>query len=166
MPGLRAHRDPSVVVDKLRRLSDPHVAPLTRYVERLRARRGGGEAVPRFDPAEAGVDAPDHRAPRGAWSTSNRRRRSRPASARAPASSAPTNNDATAANMWSLLQAAQIDRDKLVVTWNVVPWYVSDGDGIRAATTTDITEGRPALLELLGLTGKRCGALTGPAANG
>ncbi len=78
----------------------------------------------------------------------------------------PDNNDATAANMWSLLQAAQIDRDKLVVTWNVVPWYVSDGDGIRAATTTDITEGRPALLELLGLAGKRCGALTGPAANG
>ena len=40
------------------RLREPHVTALTDFVERLRAGCWGGEAVPWFDPADAGVHAP------------------------------------------------------------------------------------------------------------
>ncbi len=56
MPA-RALRDPEQVRARLGRLREPHVAPLTDFVERLRASRGRGEAVPWFDPADAGVHA-------------------------------------------------------------------------------------------------------------
>lgn len=41
---------------KLALLREPHVAPLTAFVERMRAERGQ-DAVPWFDPTEAGVNA-------------------------------------------------------------------------------------------------------------
>src|SRR5437868_1810926 len=53
----RTNRDPAEVARKRSLLHEPHVAPLTAFVERLRARHGGGDSVPWFDPTEAGVNA-------------------------------------------------------------------------------------------------------------
>jgi uracil-DNA glycosylase len=53
--------------------------------------------------------------------------------------------------MWRFLREAGIERSREVVTWNVIPWYVGDGDRIRSVTTQDIHEAEPALVELLGL---------------
>lgn len=150
MDGARSNRDASEVERKLGLLDEQHVAPLTEFVKRLRSQRGGGEAVPWFDPDEAGVgarilvllEAPGPRAtgPRGP----------RPA-ARGSGFVSCNNDDPTAANMWSLLRDAGIDRRQDLVTWNVVPWYVGDGSAVRAVTVRDLKEARPALLELLTL---------------
>ncbi|HVA18915.1 MAG TPA: uracil-DNA glycosylase [Solirubrobacteraceae bacterium] len=146
----RVNRDPDEVARKRALLGEPHIAPLTRFVERLRASRGGGEAVPWFDPTEAGVgarillllEAPGPKATGGHGP--------RPAS-RGSGFVSPDNDDHTAQNMWTLLQEAHIDRRREIVTWNVVPWYVGDGDRIRAVSARDLLESRSALGELLGL---------------
>jgi hypothetical protein len=52
----RAHRDRREIQRKRQLLQAPHVAPLTQFVQRLRAAHNG--AVPWFDPTEAGVKAP------------------------------------------------------------------------------------------------------------
>jgi len=126
------------------------MVPLTEFVKRLRMVRGGGEAVPWFDPAEAGIDArilllleaPGARAtgPGGP----------RPASGGSGLIS-PDNDDQSAANMWHLLREAGIDRSRDVVTWNVVSWYVGDGTRIRPVIARDMDEARGSLLELMGL---------------
>src|SRR5690606_27476086 len=115
-----------------------------------RLARGGGESVPWFDPAEAGVrarilvllEAPGARAtgPGGP----------RPASSGSGMIS-PDNNDQSAANMWQLLHDAGVDRARDVVTWNVVGWYVGDGTRIRPVNTRDLDEARSSLTELLAL---------------
>ena len=138
----RLHRDPRQVELKLARLKDPHVAPLTRYVEALR-RDKPGAAIPYFDPAEAGVntsillllEAPGRRA----------------ALERGSNFVSPDNDDQTAHNMWLLLRDAGIDRAGELVTWNVVPWYIGDGKKIRAAASSDLREGRVAVEQLLDL---------------
>jgi len=48
------NRDPRHRLDGL---EDPHIAPLTEYVRRLRKQRGGGESVPWIDPDDGGVHA-------------------------------------------------------------------------------------------------------------
>lgn len=148
--GPRAHLNHQAVDQKIARLQEPHVAPLTAFVERLRLAWGGGEAVPWFDPTEAGVaarilvllEAPGPRAT-GAGGP-------RPASAGSGFVSS-DNNDQSAANMWQLLREAGIDRGRDLATWNVVPWYVGDGSQIRAITVRDMDEARAALHELMGL---------------
>jgi len=52
----RAHRDRREIERKRTLLEEPHVAPLTQFVRRLRQQRGG-DSVPWFDPTEAGVNA-------------------------------------------------------------------------------------------------------------
>jgi hypothetical protein len=52
----RAHRDRREIERKRTLLEEPHVAPLTQFVRRLRQPRGG-DSVPWFDPTEAGVNA-------------------------------------------------------------------------------------------------------------
>ncbi|HYN35948.1 MAG TPA: uracil-DNA glycosylase [Actinomycetota bacterium] len=138
----RLHRDPQEVQLKRARLTLPHIATLTQYVEALRASKPDA-LIPFFDPAEAGtgarilllLEAPGKRAapPHGSGFVS------------------PDNNDQTAQNMWLLLQDAGVDRSRDVVTWNVVPWYIGDGRKIRAAKSDDLHEGREAVQRLLDL---------------
>lgn len=148
MPA-RALRDPDQVRARLGRLREPHVAPLTEFVERLRAARGGGEALPWFDPADAGVharvlllyEAPGARAV-GPGSP-------RPQAGGSGIISA-ENDDATAAATWALREEVGL-RPELVVAWNVVPWYVGDGTRIRPVGPGDLEEAGPALRGLLAL---------------
>jgi hypothetical protein len=126
---------------KLALLREPHVAPLSTWVEQVRASGPTDRKVPWFDPTEAGtaasilllLEAPGGR------------------SAFASGFVSPDNDDQTAENMWNLLREAGIDRARDVVTWNVVPWYVGTGTRIRPVVRDDLEEARPALNELLSL---------------
>lgn len=56
----------------------------------------------------------------------------------------------TAKNFFELNVEAGIDRKKTVV-WNAVPWYIGDGQKIRAATPKDLDAGLRPLPRLLAL---------------
>src|SRR3954462_13447146 len=118
----RAHRARDVVRAKLERLDEPHIAPLTRFVRTLRAERGGGEAVPWFDPSEGRINARililgEAPGPRALGQQGPRPK------SRGSGFISPDNNDGTAENCWRALREANIARQH-VVTWNIVPWYV------------------------------------------
>jgi hypothetical protein len=138
----RSNRDPAELERKLALLHEPHMAPLTAFVERLRVSRPKA-SIPYFDPTEAGVharvlclfEAPGPKAtpPAGSGFISA------------------DNDDQTAQNMWQFLQEAGIDRAAEYLAWNVVPWYVGDGTRIRAVRGTDLAEAKQATEELLTL---------------
>ena len=129
--------------EKARRRADlrlPHVAPLTVFVEGIRAQRGLGAEIPFFDPCDGGIladalfllEAPGRNAVRSGFISRD-------------------NPDPSARNFRSLLAAATIPRERTVL-WNIVPWYLGTGTKIRAAGSTDIAAGvshLPGLLKLL-----------------
>lgn len=121
------------------RLNDPAVAPLTKFVDRIRRERDCGPAVPYCDPSDGGIEAeclflleaPGSRAVESGFVSRN-------------------NPDETAKN-WHLLNAAAwIDRRR-TLTWNIVPWYIDRGGRIRPAVSRDLEEGWPYLVRLLEL---------------
>lgn len=137
----RTNKDLEELDRKMALLSAPHIAPLTGYVERLRAARGA-DRVPHFDPTEAGIHAPILfllEAP-GAKATRERG---------GSGFVSPDNNDGTAQNMWELLRDASYDRGTDVVTWNVVPWYIGSDTKIRPAESQDLLDSRPYVRVLL-----------------
>lgn len=114
-PGL----EPARVMAARDRLLDPHVAPLTRLVEQVRAETG--EKVPDVDPAGGGVRSrvlalrqdPFCSARDGARLVS------------------PYTNDRTAQNLLLTCEAAGLG-DAEVMHWHVVPWWVDDPDHLPA----------------------------------
>ncbi len=120
-------------------LSEPHVAPLTEFVNQLRQQIAAIGQVPDFDPWDGGVDAeclflleaPGTRAVVSGFISRN-------------------NSDETAKNLFELNRDAGIPRSR-TVTWNVVPWYIGTETRIRAANTGDISEGLRSFERLLGL---------------
>ena len=60
------------------------------------------------------------------------------------------NPDESAKNFFLACQAAGLPREETVV-WNIVPWYIGDGEKIRPATREDIQAGLPYLKRLLQL---------------
>mgnify|MGYP005853568119 CR=1 FL=1 len=124
---------------RVMRLREPHVAPLTEFVESLRERMGPEYSIPYVDPWDGGVEArllylleaPGPRAVRSGFVSRN-------------------NPDETAKNFFELNQEAGIDR-RLTVIWNVVPWYIGDGRRIRAAKREDLSAGTESLRELVAL---------------
>jgi uracil-DNA glycosylase len=132
--------DSGAKAERVGLLREPHIAPLTDYVEKLRIEAGPGAEIPYFDPWDGGIEAvalflleaPGAKAVSSGFISRN-------------------NPDETAKNMFQLCQAAGIGR-KATVLWNVVPWYIGDGKKIRAATPADLENGLkplPRLLELL-----------------
>ncbi|CAG4892383.1 uracil-DNA glycosylase [Paraburkholderia saeva] len=132
--------DSAVKATRIRQLHEPHVAPLTAYVEELRLEAGPGAEIPDFDPWDAGVnaeilfllEAPGARAVASTFVSRN-------------------NPDETAKNMFLLHQDACIPRTRTLL-WNVVPWYIGDGARIRAATPHDLERGLkplPRLIQML-----------------
>ena len=138
----KTNRDPAEVERKLTLLDEPHIAPLTEFVARLRTAKPDAY-VPYFDPTEAGVaarilillEAPGRRSALEGGSNFV----------------SPDNDDETAKNMWELLRDAGIDRGRDIVTWNVVPWYIGDGTKIRPTRSSDLDEARQATMDLLAL---------------
>ncbi len=126
------------------RLDDPHVAALNGMVRDINRRRADGHAAPWFDPADGGIDAevllllecpgPRATAHKGSGFVSA------------------DNDDQTAANIFTLLHEARLDRQRIVL-WNVVPWYLPSVDGKRTknAKPADIVEAEPWMEELVSL---------------
>jgi uracil-DNA glycosylase len=132
--------DPTARATRQAQLFEPHVAPLTHFVDELRTRMDGQVAgIPYFDPWDGGVDAevlylleaPGAKAVASEFISRN-------------------NPDETAKNFFELNIAAGIPR-RQTVTWNIVPWYIGTGARIRPATSSDIQSGLEPLRELLAL---------------
>lgn len=123
-------------------LEAPHIASLTRFVEKLREKRGGECAIPYFDPRDAGInaevlfllEAPGPKACRTNFVSRD-------------------NPDGTAENFARLCSDAKINRTRSVV-WNVVPWYIGSKNRIRPARVSDIRDGVQSLGELLAILSK------------
>jgi uracil-DNA glycosylase len=132
--------DPKSRSERFARIRLPHVAPLTRLVERIRSDRDCGDAVPYFDPEDGGIDARclfllEAPGPRAIESGLISR----------------DNPDESAKNSLLLHAEAGIPR-KQTVLWNIVPWYVGSGTKIRPVRVSDIQEASPylrAVFELL-----------------
>lgn len=132
-------RDPHIRQERFSAIHDKPVTALNIFVERMRRARGLTDEIPYFDPADGGnaarclflLEAPGPKAVASGFISRN-------------------NPDETAKNFFLLNQDARLPRQH-TVTWNIVPWYIGDGDKIRPATVADITEARPYLEELLSI---------------
>ena len=133
---------PEARESRLGQIREPHVSPLTEFVEELRTEAGPDAKIPYFDPWDGGVnaevlfllEAPGPRAVRSGFVSRN-------------------NPDETAKNFFEINAAAGLTR-KCTVIWNVVPWYIGTGTRIRAATPADLQAGLRPLPRLLGLLPK------------
>ena len=122
--------DPDARAVRLRQLQEPHIAPLTAFVESLRAEAGPDATIPYFDPWDGGVqaeilfllEAPGRKAVDSSFVSRN-------------------NPDVTAKNFFELNLTAGIPRKRSII-WNSVPWYIGTGIKNRAATPADLKPGR------------------------
>jgi uracil-DNA glycosylase len=134
-------RNRTAVEDRLAQLQEPHIRPLTAFVEALRS-EVGCPRIPYFDPWDGGVnaeclfllEAPGSNAVASGFISRN-------------------NNDETAKNFFILNREAGLPRER-TVTWNIIPWYIGTETKIRAANNKDIADGAPHLLSLLELLPK------------
>lgn len=120
-------------------LTEPHIEPLTAFVRQVRQERPSKDRIPYFDPDDGGVnaevlfvlEAPGPKAIATGFVSRD-------------------NPDLTARNLKTYLAEAGIGRKQSLI-WNAVPWYLGDGNTIRAASATDIRAGSAFLERLLGL---------------
>lgn len=116
-------------------LSQPHIAPLQKYLLHIRAEHPGKE-IPNCDPCDGGMqakalfllEAPGPKAILSGFISRN-------------------NPDPTARNIFNLWQEAGISRTDTLI-WNIVPWYVDDGKRIKR---DDIRQLFPYVKDLLSL---------------
>lgn len=102
------------------RLREPHIAPITRYVDDLRARRGGDTSIPYVDPDTGGTQARallllQDPGPKASITTGGSGMLSW------------SNDDATAANCCRLLEATHLPWS-LLLPWNIIPWHTGGED--------------------------------------
>ena len=136
-------RNRTAVEDRLAQLQEPHINPLTAFVEALRS-KAGCPSIPYFDPWDGGVnaeclfllEAPGSNALASGFISRN-------------------NNDETAKNFFILNREAGLPRERTIL-WNIIPWYIGTETKIRAANKKDIEEGIPHLRNLLELLPKLC----------
>ena len=123
-------------------LTNPHIAPLTNFVDALRAEMGSNYGIPYFDPFDGGtaaevlclLEAPGAKAVESGFISRN-------------------NPDETAKTFFRINQEALIPRQR-TISWNIVPWYIGSGSRIRPATSADIEMGLLRLKEVLELLPK------------
>jgi uracil-DNA glycosylase len=136
--------DPMARAARSKQLHEPHIAPLTAFVETLRTRVGPDVSIPNFDPWDGGIDAEilyllEAPGPKAVFSGFVSR----------------NNRDETAKNFFELNTEAKIPR-KRTVTWNIVPWYVGEGKRIRSANRADLQTGIRELSGLFSLLPRLC----------
>lgn len=130
---------PEALASRIGQLDESHIAPLTDFVGRLRERMGPLVSIPYFDPWDGGInakvlfllEAPGPKARNSGFISIN-------------------NPDETAKNLFELLVEAGIER-RLIVLWNVVPWYLGSERKIRAARSGDVQLGIESVNELMAL---------------
>lgn len=128
-------RDPRARQQRASLLREPHIAPLTELVERIRKENGLGEEVPYLDPLDAGTNAecifilqaPGPGAVESGFVSRD-------------------NDDESARHFFELTREAGLDRRR-TVTWNAVPWHM-EGSSI---TETDLEDGLEYLDEVIDL---------------
>src|SRR5713101_2816922 len=133
---------PAARTARLAELREPHIAPLTAFVDTLRAEMGSDYRIPYFDPWDGGVaaevlyllEAPGAKAVVSGFISRN-------------------SPDETAKNFFQLNQQSGISR-KRTITWNIVPWYIGSVLRIRPANSDDIEVGIRPLSSLLDLLPK------------
>jgi uracil-DNA glycosylase len=113
------------------------------YLRQIREEMGSDYEIPFFDPLDGGVqaralfllEAPGPKAVASGFISRN-------------------NPDPTARNFCNFLSAAGIPRRDTLI-WNIVPWYVGDGEGrIRPVNKNDIHAALPHLESLLAILNK------------
>ncbi|MEK9201370.1 MAG: uracil-DNA glycosylase [Patescibacteria group bacterium] len=120
-------------------LNEKHMVPLTALVEEIKASVGKGADVPYFDPMDGGIaakvlfvlEAPGPKAVESGFISRN-------------------NPDPSASNFYNMSVEAELPREN-TISWNIVPWYIGNGDKIRPAGKSDIEEGKQWFFELLRL---------------
>lgn len=131
--------NPIAIQARLARIFEPHISPLTAFIETIRKEAGLTREIPYFDPLDGGInarclflfEAPGRRAVDSNFISRN-------------------NPDESAKNFFELNQQAGLPRE-ITISWNIVPWYIGSGTKIRPANKTDIDEGKKYLLNLLSL---------------
>lgn len=129
----RAMRDEKVREQRRKKLSLPHVAPLSSYVTQLRKRTGF--EVPDFDPDDGGIGAeilfvfekPGPMASGSGFISCD-------------------NDDPTAEATFRFFAEAGINRKRIAV-WNAVPGW----NGTRKITRLELSSGRDELLKVIAL---------------
>lgn len=130
-------RDPIAIQSRLGGIFEPHISPLTNFVQAIRKETSLNEKIPYFDPLDGGInakclflfEAPGLRAVKSGFISRN-------------------NPDESAKNFFELNELAGLPR-KLTISWNIVPWFIGTGEIIRPAKKKDIEEGKKSLLRLL-----------------
>jgi uracil-DNA glycosylase len=139
----RGNRDRAVVEDKLARRFEPHVKALNELVEEINQETG--KRAPWFDPDGGGVHAKVLFLLETPGTHADGDKGSGFISA--------DNNDGTAETFFRIRDQAGLPRNQLVA-WNIVPWYLPDGNRAGHATRQDIAEAQPWLVKLMGLLGQ------------
>ena len=139
----RTLKDLTVQTARLARLQEPHIAPLTAFVERIRRTDDPHEPywAPYFDPKSGGtgaqvlllLESPGPKVSQTGFVSAD-------------------NPDGTAENMSCLLKLAGLSRTKMLL-WNIFPWQLSD-KSVIATSEKDLIEAAPATRELLTLLPK------------
>ncbi len=127
------------IQSRLARIFEPHISPLTAFVETIRKESGLCREIPYFDPLDGGINAKclflfEAPGPRAVYSGFISR----------------NNPDESAKNFFELCRLAGLPRE-LTISWNIVPWYIGSGAKIRPADNNDIDEGKKYLLRLITL---------------
>lgn len=139
----RLFLDPNEITRREAEIFSRNTAPLNNWVRELQIRLGPEAIIPWFDPRDGGCNA------KIGWlleAPGPKATRERGGSGFVSCN----NNDRTAQNAWETRQEAGVSR-KLVVHWNVIPYYLGSKTKIRAYNSTDIAACGPLLVELLSL---------------
>ena len=131
--------NPIAIQFRLAGIFEPHISPLTAFVETIRKETGLAREIPYFDPLDGGINAKclfpfEAPGPRAVYSGFISR----------------NNPDESAKNFFELNKQAGLPRE-LTISWNVVPWYIGSGTKIRPTNNNDIDKGKKYLLNLLSL---------------
>lgn len=123
-------------------LDDDHVKNLTEFVDFLRVQKGSDFVIPYFDPYDGGNKAEilfllEAAGPMAVTTGFISR----------------SNPDETAKNFYLLNQEAGIERKKSIM-WNIVPWYIGNGQKVRPANKQDISDGCESLSTLIQILSK------------
>jgi hypothetical protein len=136
----RSLRDPEARAARRKLLTEPHVRPLTQYVEDLRARSTA--EFPDFDPLDGGVEARLLFLMEKPGPMTSAERDGRQGSGFISRD----NDDPTAQAIFTFMRQADIPRRETVL-WNLIPGW----NGTRKVTAREVREGAQETLGLVRL---------------
>lgn len=140
-------------------LAQAHIKPLSDFLDTIRAKSGSAYDIPCFDPCDGGIEAkalflleaPGPKAVNSGGHTTDTGDAHQPDSRAVGSGYVSRNNpDQTAKNICALMQSANIERRDTIL-WNIVPWYVGNGQNIRPVDAQDMEKALPHLPGLLAL---------------